>query len=583
MAYLPADPHDKMMTIRRLRQKMGIVPSVKQIDTTAGEFPAETNYLYLSYGGVEDDVQFCCPALPDEERPVVVLGSGPYRIGSSVEFDWCCVGALRTLRQLGCPTVMINHNPETVSTDFDVCDRLYFEELTLERILDIRDKEHPRGFIVSMGGQVPNVLAPRLAHEKVPVLGTAPRDIDRAENRHKFSSLIDSLGVDQPEWREVSSVEDACEQARQMGYPLLVRPSYVLSGAAMAVAFREADLQGILAHAAEVSGRYPVVMSEYVSGAKEIEIDAVAADGRLVAYAISEHVETAGVHSGDATVVLPPQKLYLETIRRIKRIARQIAEALRISGPFNIQFLAQENRVRVIECNLRASRSFPFCSKVYNIDFAELATRAIMGLPIEPPSKSLFDLDYVGVKVPQFSFARLGGADPMLGVEMASTGEVACLGTELGDAFLKAWLSAGSRLVERAVILSTGPVESKAGFLPSARILHRRGIRLYGTGGTAEFLRRHELPCQTVAWPLDEGSPNALDLIRERQVDLVVNIPKNLGDSELDNGYLIRRHAVDYGIPLLTNLQVANLLVSSLDRFASGELECLPWEAYTVS
>ena len=393
--------------------------------------------------------------------------------------------------------------------------------------------------------------------------------------------MLDSLGIDQPEWREVTTVDDACAQAEALGYPLLVRPSYVLSGAAMAVAFREADLRHILARAAEVSGDHPVVMSQYITGAKEIEIDAVAARGELLAFAISEHIENAGVHSGDATMVLPPQKLYLETIRRIKKIARQIASALEISGPFNIQFLARDNRVRVIECNLRASRSFPFCSKVYGVDFAEMATQAIMGAPVQTPSRSLFDLDYVGVKAPQFSFTRLAGADPMLGVEMASTGEVACLGTEVGDAYLKAYLSAGNQLPSRGVLLSTGPVESKAGFLGSARIMHQRGLRLFGTGGTAEFLRRHGVPCETVCMPLDEGSPNALDLIRRREVDLVINIPKDLGDSELDNGYLIRRHAVDFGIPLLTNLQLANLLVSSLDRFPISELECLPWQAYT--
>jgi len=580
MTYLASDPHDKMMAIRRLRHRLGIVPAVKQIDTVGGEFPAETNYLYLTYGGEEDDVEFSTPDTPVAERPVVVLGSGPYRIGSSVEFDWCCVGAVNTLRELGRTTVMVNHNPETVSTDFDVCDRLYFDELTLERLLDIYDKEHPEGFVVSVGGQVPNNLAPRLQREGVPVLGTEPQSIDRAEDRHKFSALLDSLGIDQPEWREVGSVDEACREAEQLGYPLLVRPSYVLSGAAMAVAFREAELRSILARAADVSGDHPVVMSAFITGAKEIEIDAVAANGELVAFAISEHVEQAGVHSGDATMVLPPQKLYLETIRRIKRIARQIAQALQISGPFNAQFLAKENRVRVIECNLRASRSFPFCSKVYNVDFIGLATRAILGLPIEPPSKSLFDQDYVGVKVPQFSFTRLIGADPRLGVEMASTGEVACLGTEVGDAYLKGYLSAGNTLPKQAVLLSAGPVESKAGFLPSARALVERGIRLYCTGGTAAFLRRNDVECAEVPWPLDADSGNAVDLIRDHHVDLVVNIPKNLRDDELTNGYLIRRAAVDFGVPLMTNLQAANLLVESMMRFEERDLQCLPWQEY---
>ncbi len=584
MSYLPASLHDKVMAIRALRTKVGVVPVVKQIDTTAGEFPAETNYLYLTYGGTEDDVAFADPSAPAEERPVVVLGSGAYRIGSSVEFDWCCVGALDTLRGLGRSTVMINNNPETVSTDFDVCDRLYFDELTLERVLDIHDKEHPEGFVVSMGGQVPNTLAPRLHAEGVPVLGTSPRDIDRAEDRHKFSALLDSLGIDQPAWQEVADADEACARAAEMGYPLLVRPSYVLSGAAMAVALRESELRAILARAAEVSGDHPVVMSQFVTGAKEIEIDAVAADGRLVAYAISEHVEPAGVHSGDATMVLPPQKLYLETIRRIKRIARQIAAALHISGPFNAQFLARDNRVQVIECNLRASRSFPFCSKVYRVDFAGLATRAILGLPVQTPAKSLFEQDYVGVKVPQFSFARLEGADPMLGVEMASTGEVACLGTEVTDAYLKAWLSAGNRVPRKGVLLSTGPVESKAGFLASARLLHDRGLPLYGTGGTAAFLRRHGVPCEDVAWPLDAGGETgALELIASGAVDLVINIPKNLADDELDNGYLIRRAAVDHGLPLATNLQVANLLVAAVDRLERDGLECEPWGSYTAA
>ncbi len=580
MDYLPAAMHDKMMAIRRLRTRLGIVPAVKQIDTTAGEVPAETNYLYMSYGGHEDDVEFSEPTRPAKERPVVVLGSGAYRIGSSVEFDWCCVGALNTLRELGRGTVMINHNPETVSTDFDSCDRLYFEELSLERVLDIVEKEHPAGLVVSMGGQVPNTLAPRLAQEGVTLLGTSARNIDRAEDRHKFSGLLDSLGIDQPQWCEVTTVDEACAQAEKLGYPLLVRPSYVLSGAAMSVAFRESELRIKLEKAAVVSGDHPVVVSQYVTGAKEIEIDAVAAGGELVAHALSEHVENAGVHSGDATLVLPPQRLYLATVRQIKKIAQQVAKALEISGPFNMQFLAKDNRVQVIECNLRASRSFPFCSKVFDVDFSALATRALLGLPVEPPSGSLFELDYVGVKVPMFSFTRLEGADPLLGVEMASTGEVACLGTELEDAYLKAFLSAGNRLPTQAVLLSTGPVESKAGFLASARALQRRGLTLYGTEGTAEFLHRQGVPCEPIAWPLDQRSPDALDLIRQRKVDLVINIPKSLADTELDNDYLIRRQAVDFGIPLLTNLQAANLLVSSLERFETAELECLPWDAY---
>ncbi len=583
MDYLAADPHDKMMIIRRLRRRYGIEPAVKQIDTVAGEFPAETNYLYLTYGGVEDDVTFAEPRAPVEQRPVVVLGSGPYRIGSSVEFDWCCVGAVQTLRRQGRTTVMINHNPETVSTDFDVCDRLYFEELTLERLLDIHDKEHPEGFIVSMGGQVPNNLAPRLDAEGVPVLGTTPRSIDRCEDRNKFSALLDKLGIDQPQWREVVSVDEACAQAGELGYPLLVRPSYVLSGAAMAVAFREADLRRILGLAAEVSGDHPVVMSQYITGAKEIEIDAVAAGGELVAYAISEHVENAGVHSGDATMVLPPQKLYLATIRRIKRIARELARELDISGPFNLQFLARDNRVRVIECNLRASRSFPFCSKVYHVDFIDLATRAVMGERPDPPNKSLFELDYVGVKVPQFSFTRLVGADPRLGVEMASTGEVACLGTEVGDAFLKGYLSAGNRLPSRAALVSTGPLEAKVELLPAVRTLVRRGIELHATPGTAEFLGRHGVECEVVAWPLDEAERTALDLIRDGTVDLVINIPKDLGDTELDNGYLVRRQAVDFGVPLLTNPEIMMLLIDSWDRFPIPELECRSWERYMGS
>ncbi len=580
MDYLSADMHDKTMAVRKLRRRYGIFPVVKQIDTVAGEFPAETNYLYMTYGGTEDDVEFPSPSAPVEERAVAILGSGPYRIGSSVEFDWCCVGAAEEVRRLGRKTIMVNNNPETVSTDFDVCDRLYFEELTLERVLDIYEKEHPEGFLVSMGGQVPNNLAPRLAREHVPVLGTTPSSIDRAEDRHQFSALLDELGVDQPEWAEVGSTEAAMERAREMGYPLLVRPSYVLSGAAMAVAFREVELRAILARAADVSGDHPVVMSRFITGAKEVEIDAVAARGEVVAYAISEHIEPAGVHSGDATLVLPPQHVYLETIRRIKKIARQVAAALEISGPFNMQFLAQDNRIRVIECNLRASRSFPFCSKVYDLDFVALATRAILGLPAELPGSSPFDLEHVGVKVPQFSFARLAGADPALGVEMTSTGEVACLGPELGDAYLKAFISAGNALPHGAVLLSTGPLKVKGAFTESARTMVRRGLKLYGTPGTADYLHRESIPCEAVNWPLSGEPRTALDLIKEREVSLVINIPKDYGDRELDNGYLIRRHAVDFGLPLLTDVNVANVLVNAWDRFPEESLDCRAYDEY---
>jgi carbamoyl-phosphate synthase large subunit len=580
MRYLTADPHDKSMAIRRLRRRHGIQPVVKQIDTVAGEFPSETNYLYMTYGGTEDDVVFPAPTAPPAERAVAILGSGPYRIGSSVEFDWCCVGAATECRRLGRKTIMINNNPETVSTDFDVCDRLYFEELTLERLLDIYEREHPVGFVVSMGGQVPNNLALRLARESVPVLGTAPHDIDRAEDRHQFSALLDELGVDQPEWAEVGSVEDAMARARAMGYPLLVRPSYVLSGAAMAVAQREAELRAILARAADVSGDHPVVMSRFIVGAKEVEIDAVADNGKIVAYAISEHIEPAGVHSGDATLVLPPQRVYMETIRRIKKIARKVALALRICGPFNMQFLARDNRIRVIECNLRASRSFPFCSKVYDVDFVALATRAILGCEVAAPVTSLFDLEHVGVKVPQFSFARLAGADPALGVEMTSTGEVACLGPDLGDAYLKAFLSAGNTLPHGAVLLSTGPLKVKGEFTESARTLVRRGVALFGTPGTADYLRREGIPCEVIDWPLSGSPRTALDLIRERIVSLVVNIPKDYGDRELDNGYLIRRAAVDFGLPLLTDVNVANVLISAWERFPEDRLDVRAYDEY---
>lgn len=564
---------EKVLLMREKRLEKGIRPYVKQIDSVAAEFPAQTNYLYVTYNAVEDDIEF------KERKAVAVLGSGAYRIGSSVEFDWCCVRTLDTLRESGFKTIMVNHNPETVSTDYDVCDRLYFEELSLERVLDIYEMENPLGLIISMGGQIPNKLAMRCHRAGVKVLGTQPTSVDRAEDRSKFSALLDEIKVDQPPWEELTSVEDAKRFAHEVGYPVLVRPSYVLSGAAMNVAYRPEDLEDYLGMAADVSNEAPVVISKFVSDAKEIEIDAVASHGEVVAYAISEHIEHAGVHSGDATILFPAQKIYVETIRRIKRISRLIAAALQITGPFNIQFLAKDNRIQVIECNLRASRSFPFVSKVLDLDMIALATRAIVGFPVEKMGASLFELNHLGIKAPMFSFTRLRGADPVLGVEMASTGEVGCLGDSVQEAFLKAMFSVGYSVPKKGVFLSTGPIHTKVELLPAIKKLSEMGLQLFGTPGTAQFYITNGLDVKPLGWP-DEPSPNAITAISEGWVDLVINIPKNLEPDELDNDFQIRRKAADLGVPLLTNAQAVMLFIESIHDLAFDDLAVRCYDEY---
>lgn len=568
--------------VRHHRKDRGVVPVVKQIDTTAGEFPAETNYLYLTYHGDTDDIPFGqAIAAPERARgAVMVLGSGAYRIGSSVEFDWCCVNCVESLEKLGYRTIVVNHNPETVSTDYDVAHRLYFEELSLERLLDIWEKETPLGTVVSMGGQTPNNLALQLDRAGVKVLGTPPSSIDRAEDRHKFSRMLDELGVDQPRWSEATTADEALKFARKVGYPVLVRPSYVLSGAAMNVAYRDDDLRTYLTQATKVSREHPVVVSEFISQSKEIEMDAVAHQGRVVAYAVGEHVEYAGVHSGDAVIVLPPQQVFLETLRQIKRITKEIARSLSITGPFNVQYLAREGRILVIECNLRASRSFPFASKVFRLNFVDLATRAMMGAPIGEVQRSLFELDYVGVKAPQFSFARLAGADPVLGVEMASTGEVACFGDDLKEAFLKSLLSVGYTIPKKGVLLSTGTIAEKTKLLPAVQKFEELGLKLYASAGTAAFLKANGVIAEVVAWPLDEERPNALDLIDSRSVDLVLNIPKSIEKDELTNDYLIRRHAVDRAIPLLVNAETAALFAQAIHSYRLEDLKIRAWDDY---
>ena len=564
------------MAVRSRRKEIGILPCVKQIDTLAAEYPAATNYLYLTYNGSYNDVEYT-----GDHRSVVVLGSGAYRIGSSVEFDWCSVNALMTARKEGWRSVMINYNPETVSTDYDICDRLYFDELTFERVMDILELENPHGVILSVGGQIPNNLATRLDGSGVNILGTSAESIDRAEDRHKFSAMLDSLGIDQPRWRELTSFEDIDSFVAEVGFPVLVRPSYVLSGAAMNVCSNSDELRRFLKLAANVSKKHPVVVSEFIQYAKEIEMDAVAADGEIKAYAISEHVEFAGVHSGDATIQFPPQKLYVETMRRIKKVAGRIAKALNISGPFNIQFLAKNNDIKVIECNLRASRSFPFVSKVLKINFIDLATRVMLGLPVEKPSKSAFDLDYVGVKASQFSFSRLGGADPVLGVDMASTGEVGCLGDDTDAAVLTSLLAVGLRVPHKAVLLSTGTPKQKADMLEAAHLLHRAGLTIYATGGTCQFLNENGIPAVRVYWPsMPESQPQALDLLHYHEVDFVVNIPKNLTGTELSNGRKIRRAAIDLNIPLLTNSRLASAFVRAFTRISLDDIEIKSWQEY---
>ena len=561
--------------VRKRRKKLDIVPYVKQIDTLAAEYPAKTNYLYLTYNGCKDDVTF------KEKKQVIVLGSGAYRIGSSVEFDWCCVNSVITLRNLNYRTIMINYNPETVSTDYDICDKLYFDELTFERVLDICEKENPLGAIVSMGGQIPNTLALPLHNAGVPILGTSPLNIDNAEDRHKFSQLLDKLEVDQPEWKELTSIKETEEFANKVGYPVLIRPSYVLSGAAMSIALSKDELKKYLKKASEVSREHPVVISKFITGAKEIEIDAVAKQGDLYCYAISEHVENAGVHSGDATIVLPPQRTYLETMRRIKIIAKKVAKSLRITGPFNIQFIAKDNDVKVIECNLRASRSFPFVSKVFKINLVDLATKIIMDKRAPKIDRSSFDLDYVGIKAPQFSFTRLKGSDPILGVEMVSTGEVACLGDDFNEAFLKSLISVGSKLPKKTILLSTGPIESKAEFLESTRILDRMGFKFYATKGTSDFMKANGLKSEVLYWPLENKEPNTLAYIADEKIDLVINIPKNIEKEELDNDYLIRRKAVDFNVPLITNLQLAKRFVEAIYATTPKDLKIKSWDEYT--
>lgn len=563
--------------VRGRRKSFGIVPVVKQIDTLAAEYPAMTNYLYLTYNGSVNDVQYL-----NDRRSVVVLGSGAYRIGSSVEFDWCSVNALLTVKEQGYRSVMINYNPETVSTDYDMCDRLYFDELTFERVMDILELENPHGVILSVGGQIPNNLATRLDESGINILGTSAKSIDNAEDRHKFSAMLDRLGIDQPRWRELTSFADIDEFIREVGFPVLVRPSYVLSGAAMNVCSNEEELHRFLTLAANVSKQHPVVVSEFIQHAKEIEMDAVAQDGEIKLYAISEHIEFAGVHSGDATIQFPPQKLYVETMRRIKKVSAQIAKALSISGPFNIQYLAKNNDIKVIECNLRASRSFPFVSKVLKINFIDLATRVMLGQKVEKPSKTLFDLDYVGIKASQFSFSRLQGADPVLGVDMSSTGEVGCLGDDTNEALLKSMLSVGHRIPRRAVLLSTGTPRQKADMLEAAQQLHAAGLKIYATAGTHRFLTENGIPAVLAHWPSDgpDAHPQALDLLHHKLVDMVVNLPKNLSSAELSNGYKVRRAAIDLNIPLITNARLASTFIKAFTSLRLDDIEIKAWDEY---
>ena len=567
---------DSPLQIRRLRKALSITPVVKQIDTLAAEYPARTNYLYLTYGGREHDIDY-----ERDGRSIVVLGSGAYRIGSSVEFDWCGVQALLTIRREGWRSVMINYNPETVSTDYDICDRLYFDELTNERVMDIVELETPKGVILSTGGQIPNNLAVVLDKQQVPILGTPARYIDNAEDRHKFSAMLDRIGVDQPRWKELSSMRDVTAFVREVGFPVLVRPSYVLSGAAMNVCSNFEEMERFLKLAANVSKQHPVVVSQFIEHAKEVEMDAVARDGDIIAYAISEHVEFAGVHSGDATIQFPPQKLYVETVRRIKRISRQIARELHISGPFNIQYLAKGNEIKVIECNLRASRSFPFVSKVSKINFIEMATRIMLGLPVERPRKNEFDLDYVGIKASQFSFSRLQKADPVLGVDMASTGEVGCIAEDTLEAVLISMLAVGYRIPKRNILLSTGTPRQKVDMLNAALLLHQKGYQLYATGGTHRFLKENGIPSHRVYWPSEtEKQPQALDMLHRREIDLVVNIPRDLTSGELDNGYKIRRVAIDLNIPLLTNARLADAFITAFCSLSVEDIQIKSWQEY---
>ena len=569
------DMEDGSLYVRNYRKSLGIVPVVKQIDTLAAEYPAQTNYLYLTYSGTANDVTYL-----GDHRSIVVLGSGAYRIGSSVEFDWCGVQALNTIRKEGWRSVMINYNPETVSTDYDMCDRLYFDELTFERVMDVLELENPHGVIVSTGGQIPNNLALRLDAQNIHILGTSAQSIDNAEDRDKFSAMLDRIGVDQPEWRALTSLEDINSFVDKVGFSVLVRPSYVLSGAAMNVCSNQEELERFLQLAANVSKKHPVVVSQFIEHAKEVEMDAVAQNGEIIAYAISEHIEFAGVHSGDATIQFPPQKLYVETVRRIKRISREIAKALNISGPFNIQYLAKDNDIKVIECNLRASRSFPFVSKVLKINFIELATKVMLGLPVEKPEKNLFELDYVGIKASQFSFNRLQKADPVLGVDMASTGEVGCIGSDTSCAVLKAMLSVGYRIPKKKILLSTGTPKQKVDMLEAARMLQKKGYDIFATGGSSKFLTENGVENTRVYWPSEEGHPQALEMLHKKEIDMVVNIPKNLTAGELDNGYKIRRAAIDLNIPLITNARLASAFINAFCTMDIDDIAIKSWEEY---
>ena len=580
--YKNMDVEDAQKIVRLFRKAHGIVPVVKQIDTLAAEFPAATNYLYLTYNGSYNDIKY-----EHDRRSVIVLGSGAYRIGSSVEFDWCSVNALQTIRNEGYRGVMINYNPETVSTDYDMCDRLYFDELTYERVMDIYELEQPHGVIVSVGGQIPNNLALRLDESGVEILGTKATSIDKAEDRHKFSSIVDALGIDQPKWKELTTIDDINAFIDEVGFPVLVRPSYVLSGAAMNVCYNEDELRRFLAMAAEVSQKHPVVVSEFMQRCKEIEFDAVADRGEVIAYAISEHIEFAGVHSGDATIQFPPQKLYIETVRRIKKIAKKIASALEISGPFNIQFLAKENAIKVIECNLRASRSFPFVSKVLKINLIELATKVMLGLKPAPPRKSAFDLDYVGIKASQFSFSRLQQADPVLGVDMASTGEVGCLGDDFNEALLKSILSVGYDIPSKNILLSSGDALNKADLLGACRLLAKNGYTIYATGGSYKYLIENDVPAERVLWPSEEDDPelnshypSALKMLQDKEIDLEINVPKNFTPVELKNGYMLRRAAVDFNIPLITNARLATAFIRAFCGMSKDEIQIKSWDQY---
>lgn len=568
--------HKAALVVRQFRKVNGILPVVKQIDTLAAEYPAQTNYLYLTYSGVSNDIRF-----ERDDRSVIVLGSGAYRIGSSVEFDWCGVQALNTIRKAGYRSIMINYNPETVSTDYDMCDRLYFDELTFERVMDIIELECPHGVIVSTGGQIPNNLAMKLDEQHVPILGTKAEDIDHAEDRAKFSAMLTEHHINQPEWSALTSMEDIDRFVDRVGFPVLVRPSYVLSGAAMNICSNRDELERFLRLAANVSEDHPVVVSKFIEHAKEIEMDAVAKNGEIVAYAISEHIEFAGVHSGDATIQFPPQKLYVETVRRIKRVSRQIAKALHINGPFNIQYMARDNEILVIECNLRASRSFPFVSKVLKINLIELATRIMLGLPVEKPSKNLFDLDYVGIKASQFSFNRLQKADPVLGVDMSSTGEVGCLGDDVNQALMKSMLSVGLRVPKKNILLSTGGAKQKADMLDAARELKQHGYRLFATGGTSKYLTENGIENTRVYWPSEEGQqPQALDMLHHKELDMVVNIPKDLTPRELTNGYKIRRAAIDLNVPLITNSRLAGAFINAFCSMSLDDIDIKAWGEY---